>query len=149
MPSIQPFRVLIVEDEALLAMDIEGVVRDAGHVAVGEAADLDDVRALPDTTAPDLAFVDLQLARGSSGLDVCRYVLVRWPATTVVFLTANDRLIPTDFAGGHGIIGKPFTSAGLGAAIRYLEEGVRRPPPKLASPSIFRASDSFAKRLLG
>lgn len=149
MPAPTPLRVLIVEDEALLALDVEGVVQDAGHLVVGDAASLSDVEALPVTTAPDLAFVDMQLAQGSSGLDVCRYIITRWPAAVVVFLTANDRLIPADFAGGHGIIGKPFTRVGLTAAIRYLEQGLSAPPPTLMQPSIFRVSEAFAETLLG
>ena len=147
MPPVPPYKVLIVEDEALLAMDIEAVVSDTGHRVVGDAASLSDVRALPVGLAPDLAFVDMQLAEGSSGLDVCRLILERWPAAIVVYVTANDRLIPVDFAGGHGIIAKPFTRAGLIAAIRYLEQGISQPPPTLAQPTSFRASEAFGQSL--
>ena len=79
--------VLVVEDEALLAMDIEAMVEDAGHEVVAEGASLHDVEALDGALHPDLAFVDLQLAKGTSGLDVCRLINQRWPETIIVFAT--------------------------------------------------------------
>ncbi|RZI57448.1 MAG: response regulator, partial [Zymomonas sp.] len=74
-------RVVIVEDEAILVMDIEAMVEDLGHVVVAEAASLQEVEKMALDPAPDLAFVDMQLARGSSGLDVCALIMDRWPNT--------------------------------------------------------------------
>jgi len=62
----RPLRVLIVEDEALLAMDMEAKVEDSGHSVPAEAASLQEVEALADETCFDLAFVDIQLARGTN-----------------------------------------------------------------------------------
>ena len=138
--------VLIVEDEMLLAMDIEAMVEDSGHQVAAEAASLQDVVALPDDVAPDLAFVDLHLAHGSNGLDVCRLIRQRWPATLIVFVTANVSKIPDDLAGGHGIIAKPFSHAGVVNAIRYLAEGVFDPPPSVPPPSSLIASANLQRR---
>jgi CheY-like chemotaxis protein len=124
-----PLSVLIVEDEALLAMDIEAMIEDAGHRVAGEASSLSEVEKLSDALTPDLAFVDIQLAQGSSGLDVCRTIQSRWPSTFIVFVTANPKKIPDDFIGAHGVIPKPFTRNGLMSAMRYIEEGVCDPPP--------------------
>ena len=63
-------RVLIVEDEALVAMAIESMLVMAGHDAVGQADDLETALAAVDADMPDLALVDMQLARGCNGLDV-------------------------------------------------------------------------------
>jgi CheY-like chemotaxis protein len=139
-----PLSVLIVEDEALLAMDIEAVVEDAGHKVVAEAASLYDVEDLATDLLPDLAFVDIQLAKGTSGLDVCALIRERWPVTLVVFVTANPLKIPADYAGGHGVIPKPFSRNGLLSAMRYIEEGVRTPPPVLPQPASFTAAPAFA-----
>jgi transposase len=99
----------------------------------------------PSTTlAPDLAFVDIQLAQGSSGLDVCRTIQSRWPDTFIVFVTANPKKIPDDFLGAHGVIPKPFTRNGLMSAMRYIEEGVCDPPPTSPQPASFIASPAFA-----
>ena len=139
-----PLSVLIVEDEALLAMDIEAMIEDVGHHVVGEAASLFDVEALSDTLDPHLAFVDLHLAKQTSGLDVARLITLRWPRTLIIFVTANPKKIPDDFAGGHGVISKPFSRSGLQSALRYIEEGVCDPPPTSPQPSSFLASPAFA-----
>jgi len=136
----RPLRILIVEDEALLAMDIEAMIEDSGHEVVGEAASLTEVRDLSGLMGPDVAFVDIQLAEGSSGLDVAAFIQEHWHDTAVVFLTANPKKIPEDFAGAKGVIPKPFSRSGLIAAMRYLEEGLRRPPPASAQPRSFLPS---------
>ncbi|TPG42381.1 response regulator [Sphingomonas koreensis] len=138
-----PLRILIVEDEALLVMDLEAMIEDAGHVVVGEAASLRDTMALGDV-APDIAFVDMQLAHGDCGVDVCAYIHRQWACAVIVYVTANPKKIPDDFAGGHGVIPKPFSRAGLTSAMRFIEEGVCDPPPSNSPPASFTASPRFA-----
>lgn len=138
-----PLKILIVEDEALLAMDMSAMVEDTGHEVVAEAASLREVEAIPQACAPDLAFVDMQLAEGSNGLDVCRYIRGHWSQALIIFVTANPKIIPADFAGGHGVISKPFTGSGLKGAIRYITEGIIDPPPCSRQPSSFTASPSL------
>ena len=135
-----PLRVLVVEDEALLAMDIETMVSDAGHMVGAETNSLHEVEALDVTLRPDLAFVDMQLARGSNGLDVCRYIRNQWADTAIVFVTANALKVPPDECGHYGIIPKPFSRNGLMSAMRYIEQGVVDPPPKMSRPTSFIAS---------
>lgn len=139
------FQIVIVEDEALLVMDLEAMLEDRGHDVVGEAASLDEFRALTLDHAPDIAFVDLQLADGSSGLDVCALAKDRWPETAVVFVTANPTMIPDDYLGAHGVIPKPFSRAGLLSAMRFLEEGIVDPPPTIDAPPSFIASPRIAQ----
>ncbi|MDX3909419.1 MAG: response regulator [Sphingobium sp.] len=141
---VPPLNILIVEDEALLAMDIEAMILDSGHCVIGEAASLRDVLALDLPASPDVAFVDIQLD-GSSGLDVCTLIQERWSATAVVFVTANPKKIPDDFCGAHGVIPKPFSRAGLMSAMRYIEDGICDPPPASAQPSSFLASPKLAR----
>ncbi len=54
MSKTKPLNILIVEDEALLAMDIEMMIENSGHVAVGEAASLYDVKDFDDELQLDL-----------------------------------------------------------------------------------------------
>ncbi len=136
-------KVMVVEDEILLAMDIGAVIEDSGHHVIAEAASLREVQAVPLSTRIDLAFVDMQLAEGSNGLDVCGHILAHWPKAIVVFVTANPKKIPDDFAGAHGVVPKPFSRSGLKEAIRYIEEGICDPPP-VQQPSNFDASPAFA-----
>lgn len=140
---IAPLGVLIVEDEALLAMDLEAMVEDTGHSVVAEASSLSDVAALIDSLDPAIAFVDIQLAKGTSGLDVARLIGQRWPSTVIVFVTANPLKIPPDFAGAHGVIAKPFSRTGLMSAMQYIAESVMAPPPGSAPPASFTASAAF------
>jgi DNA-binding LytR/AlgR family response regulator len=139
-------QVLIIEDEMLLAMDIEAMVEDSGHYVLAGAASLKDVEALPDGIRPQLAFVDLHLADDSSGLEVSRLIQERWPDTLIVFLTANVARIPGDFGGAHGVIAKPFSHAGVTNAIHYLANGVFDPPPSIPLPASFKPSPHLQSR---
>ena len=125
----EPLRVLIVEDEALLLMAVEDEGHDVGCTAMtsGEAI------ALAGMVEPDVAFVDLQLLDGPTGVDVARY-LRGTKGTMVVFITANATRLPSDYEGAAGIVSKPFSQAGIIATIRYLAQCVRQPPPSLPAP---------------
>ena len=138
--------VLIVEDEMLLAMDIEAMVEDSGHHVLAEAASLQEVEALPDDLKPQLAFVDVHLAQNSSGLDVCQYIRAHWPDALVVFVTANVSKIPADFSGAHGVIAKPFSHAGVVNVINYLANGMFDPPPSIPRPASLIASPDLKRR---
>lgn len=138
--------VLIVEDEMLLAMDIEAMVEDSGHRVLAEAASLQDVEALPGDLNPQLALVDIHLAHNSNGLDVCQYIREHWPASLIIFLTANVSKIPDDFVGAHGVIAKPFSHAGVVNAIKYLANGVFDPPPNIPRPESLTASRHLEHR---
>jgi CheY-like chemotaxis protein len=140
---VAPLNVLIVEDEAILVMDMEMVVEDAGHRVVGDAASVDELRDLQLQQPPDLAFIDVHLAQGSSGLDASTIIRNRWSDVCIVFVTANPGKVPTGHAGSHGVIGKPFTHKGMLAALAYICEGLCAPPPTLALPPCFMPFQNF------
>ncbi len=139
-----PLNILIVEDEPLIAMDLEMMVEDAGHLVIAEAKSLYDAQTLADDLQPHLAFVDIQLAEKTSGLDVSQLIQKRWPDTIIVFVTANPKIIPPDFAGAHGVMPKPLSRSGFLSAMKYLQEGVCDPPPTIQQPNSFTASPAFA-----
>jgi CheY-like chemotaxis protein len=137
-------KILIVEDEALLALELESLIEDCGHEVAGWAPSVSDALDIIEEEAEiDLVFLDIQLQDGGSGFDVADY-LKRNSRIAFVFLTANPRRIPKDFAGACGVISKPYSITGLLDCIGYLEEGIRRPPPSLALPTSFRLSPEFA-----
>jgi DNA-binding response OmpR family regulator len=142
MKPLPSLRFLVVEDEALLAMDLEMMIGDAGHRVVGGAGCLADMDRLDDDIDPEVAFVDIQLADGSSGLEVCKQIRERWPATIVIFVTANPKMAALDLHGGHGLIAKPFSRAGFIAAMRYLTKGISDPPPDADPPPALSLSRS-------
>ncbi|SMO98548.1 response regulator [Paracoccus laeviglucosivorans] len=139
-----PLKFLVVEDEPLISMDIEMMIADAGHQVIGTAATLDEVQAMSQEQELNVALVDLHLARGSSGFDVSDHIQMRWPGAIIVFVTANPSEIPEDFGGAHGVIAKPFSSAGFVSAMQYLKEGICDPPPVSPQPGSFVASKAFA-----
>ncbi len=142
-----PLRILIAEDEALIVMQLEMILEDAGHRVVGSAATAPEAIDKARDTLPDLVFVDLQLRGGSSGLDIVR--TLRDEDALLIFVTANAARFASDFEGAAGIIAKPFTEAVILDTVAYLEECVRRPPPRLAMPLGLRMDPDYLARLAG
>ncbi|TIX90601.1 response regulator [Rhizobium sp. P44RR-XXIV] len=139
-----PLNILIVEDEPLLVMDVTTMIEDAGHIVIGFAASLYELEKMQPIRPPHIAFVDMQLANNSTGLDVCAYIKSRWADTIIVFVTANPKKIPDDFAGAHGVISKPFSRHGFMNALIYLQESVCTPPPVKAIPGSLVASSNLS-----
>jgi DNA-binding response OmpR family regulator len=140
--SLEPLKVLIIEDEALLAMELEELVHEAGHGVAGWATCYDEARDLIDSVDADIAFVDVHLTDGPTGVEIARYISEH-KRSMVVFMTANPKRVPENFAGAVGVIAKPYTMNGLLAALRYLQEGVRRPPPESVLPVGFTLAPSY------
>jgi two-component system, response regulator PdtaR len=86
---------------------------------VGIAASCKEALALGKGLAPDLAFVDIHLADGPTGIDVSRHFSDEL-GITVLFMTANAKRIPDDFAGACGVIAKPYTERGVREALAYV-----------------------------
>jgi two-component system, response regulator PdtaR len=135
-------KVLIVEDEALPAMLLRGYLEDAGHEVVGWATSSTEAIELVRVERPDLTFVDLHLADGLTGVNIAKDVCAAH--SHVVFITANSRMLPADYAGALGAISKPYSVHGIQRALKYIEEALRSPPPRCTRPSSF----TLAPRLL-
>jgi CheY-like chemotaxis protein len=125
LSSEKPLRILIVEDEILIALELESLLQDLGHDVVGIAASSEDARTLGQDLKPDLAFVDIHLVDGPSGVEVARH-LAAHHQVTVLFMTANAKRIPEDFAGAWGVIVKPYTERGVREALSYVMAGQPR-----------------------
>jgi DNA-binding LytR/AlgR family response regulator len=111
-------KVLIVEDEALLALELESEVEIAGHEVVGVALSSKQARDLMQSTQPDFAFVDIHLVDGPTGIDVGRDLAQK--GVPYVFVSGNIKKLPPDFAGALGAIEKPYTMNGMKNALEYL-----------------------------
>ncbi|HEX8584838.1 MAG TPA: response regulator [Allosphingosinicella sp.] len=113
-------RVLIVEDEMLVAMNIEDMLLDLGHEVAGLATRLAPALALAGESEIDAAVLDVNLAGEHS-----------FPVADLL----DKRGIPFLFATGYGLGGieeryrgrvvlqKPFRLADLGAALRSAVQG--------------------------
>lgn len=101
-------RILIIEDEPLIAMDLESLVTEIGHEVVGVAATRTDAQQLAAITNPGLVLADIQLADGSSGIDAVNDILSR-TNVPVIFITAYpERLLTGARAEPTFLITKPF-----------------------------------------
>ncbi|MGO4352875.1 response regulator [Rhizobium sp. RAF36] len=99
-------RVLIVEDEALIAMELERIVTDAGHSTVGPVSTVE--QALAHAPRVEAALVDLGLADGLSGAALARRLIDRY-GTKVIFVTGTPREVGHGLDGAVDVIGKPFS----------------------------------------
>ncbi|HWJ68896.1 MAG TPA: response regulator [Sphingobium sp.] len=109
--------VLIIEDEPLIALQIEDIVRSLGHNVVGIAATHSQAIALFDAHRPRLVLADIQLADGSSGIDAVNEILERF-SVPVVFITAfPERLLTGERPEPTFLITKPFSDDFVRATI--------------------------------
>lgn len=111
-------KVMIVEDEMLLAMELESEVEMAGHEVVGTAMNREQASGLVKGYRPDFAFVDIHLQDGPTGIDVGRDLAAK--DIPYVFVSGNIKKIPPDFAGALGAIEKPYTTNGMKNALAYI-----------------------------
>ncbi len=109
--------VLIIEDEPIIAMDIESIVRDLGHNVTGVAVTRDEAIAQARKSPPGLVLADIQLADDSSGIDAVKDILAEF-AVPVIFITAfPERLLTGTRPEPTFLITKPFQRATVKAAI--------------------------------
>ena len=126
-------RVLVVEDEFFVAFEIESVVREMGLVPVGIAPD--SLRAQELAVEADLAFVDLNLADGPTGIDLGRGLADR--GITVIYMTANPGMLGAGVPGAVGVLPKPVNDAELRQAVHFAvhrhqkSEQAATPPQRL------------------
>ena len=109
--------VLIIEDEPIIAADIESLVEDLGHTVDNIAATHSDaVKAVSDKK-PGLVLADVQLADGSSGIEAVEEILQSFDVP-VIFITAfPERLLTGDKPEPAYLISKPFKPENVKAAI--------------------------------
>lgn len=137
--------VLIVEDEALLALELSFIVREAGCNDVGHAMDSQEALSLATALHPDLALVDVHLSDGPTGVDVARAIVEECQAVAL-FMTANVKRLPEDFAGACGVIGKPYSDKAVRAALVYLAGCLRTGRASGLPPVGLQLAPAYAER---
>lgn len=109
--------VLIIEDEPLISMQLEDLVRSLGHTICGTAATRTQAQEVVAETTPGLVLADIQLADGSSGLDAVDDILAI-DSVPVIFITAYpERLLTGDRPEPTYLVTKPFQESTVRAAI--------------------------------
>lgn len=111
-------KVMVIEDEPLIAMDIRNTVTDMGHHVTGIARTRDQAVALGRKERPDLILADIQLADNSSGIDAVNILLQELGDVPVIFITAfPDRLLTGEKPEPAFLIPKPFTVEQVRSAV--------------------------------
>ena len=109
--------VLIIEDEPVIAADIEALVRELGHKVLDVAATRKEAAEAVARATPGLVLADIQLADGSSGIDAVKDILGRFDVP-VIFITAfPERLLTGERPEPTFLITKPFQPETVKAAI--------------------------------
>lgn len=110
-------RVLIIEDEPIIAIDIESIVTEMGHLVVAVADTHKEAVEKAAEFEPDLVLADIQLADGSSGVEAVDEILST-TAVPVIFITAYpERLLTGERVEPPFLITKPFRPEAVEAAI--------------------------------
>ena len=109
-------KILIVDDEELIRLQIRTKVESAGHDAL-EAADLASLKAALAGPQPDVVVLDIKLGPGKeeerAGLDMLPQIRKRWPETEVIVLTGlgtTENAVEAGKRGAYNFLTKPFES---------------------------------------
>ena len=114
----QNLKVLVVEDEGLVAAGLRGQLEDIGHQVVGLAKDGDEAVSLASKLRPDLIIMDIRIP-GIDGIEAARAILDQ-EAVPIVFLTAypdDDFVRRAGEAGAMAYLLKPVNQRALGSTI--------------------------------
>jgi DNA-binding response OmpR family regulator len=124
------FRVLIVEDDPFIAMDLEGVLSEAGCDICGVAGSEAEALRLAEATRPPFAVVDVRLSPGD-GRVVARELLRHYD-TAVLMATAHTRELDNLAAtGALACLPKPYSADDVPAALLAISElRAGRPVPR-------------------
>ena len=110
-------RVLIIEDESIIALDLEGMVTGLGHEVIAIATTKDDAVAKARVARPGLILADINLGEGGSGIDAVTEILASFDVP-VIFITAYpERLLTDESPEPTYLVTKPFLPETVRATI--------------------------------
>jgi DNA-binding response OmpR family regulator len=109
--------ILVVEDEFLVALEMQSILEENGYRVLGIAADLSGAMEYASQSI-DLALVDLNLRDGLTGPQIGERLANEYDAA-VLFVTANPRMLGDGVAGTIGVLTKPTDEETLLAATRF------------------------------
>lgn len=128
-------RILIVEDEALVAMELRFVMEDLGYVVVGMAPDARSALALATGGEVELALVDIHLSDGATGVGLGQELGQAFGAT-VLYMTANPGMVSHGVPGTMGVLTKPTDEGCVREAIEYALHLRRGEPAPVVPPGL-------------
>lgn len=121
-------RLLIVEDQEMIAMTIASIVLRLNYELVGSAGTAERALALVSEYQPDVVVMDLSLRGGRDGVETARAIVARTPAQ-IVFLTAAsdvESIARMRSVNPCGIVLKPFRRTELARHLAIAAEASKR-----------------------
>ena len=116
-------RTLIVEDDPLLALDLENIVASVGHRVIGPVSTAVEALEMVERNPLDLALLDICLLDGVSGLTVAKHLKQRW-AIPVIFISASIQEMSLNRDLAVATVSKPFLSDAVIAALEIAEAAI-------------------------
>ncbi len=115
--QLDPAEILIIEDEALTALDLEQLVQSLGHHVIGIARTHKDALALAARRKPHLILSDIELADGSSGVDAVNEILSGFEVPVIFVTGHSEALLTGKKPEPTFLIAKPFSAETVKAVV--------------------------------
>jgi CheY-like chemotaxis protein len=138
-------KILIVEDEPILAIELESIVKELGHDVIGVAASSRAALKVLETQTPDIALVDVHLTDGATGPDTARRIAESGDAA-VLFTTSNPERVPPDFACACGVLTKPYSDQSIKSAIAFISDCISAGHATRPKPHMLKLAPSYRER---
>ena len=121
-------RILIVEDETVLAMQLEDMVQELGHVVVDSVASRTQALANVEMSRPDLALMDINLGSGGDGIEAAVELRRRFDVPSIfvsAYLSLPNMKERAQAAQPLGFVPKPYTQWEIEAALKQAADQLR------------------------
>jgi DNA-directed RNA polymerase specialized sigma24 family protein/CheY-like chemotaxis protein len=115
--SQPPTKVLIIEDEPIISLDLQSIVREMGHSVAAIATTRDEAVRAARRTEPGLVLADIKLADGSSGIDAVKQILSEVTVPTVFITAYPERLLTGERPEPTFLVTKPFVPETVRVAV--------------------------------
>jgi len=119
-------RLLVAEDEAIIALSLVDILRDAGHAVAGVASTAEEAITLAARHKPDLALLDVSLARGSDGRTAAKHLQDDMGIPSIL-VTAHLGTKEAKATGALGLVSKPYTQDAILTIIAQAHALLRNP----------------------
>ena len=88
---MSPVKILIVEDELIIAEDLKEILRELDYRVIGIASDIQGARDILDRELPDIALLDIQLRDGDNGVDLAKYIRSNYRLPIIFITSYSDK----------------------------------------------------------
>lgn len=101
--------VLVVEDEALIRLDIVYALEDAGFAVLEAANVAEAVAVLTDHSEIRAVFTDVDMPGSMDGLKLAAVVYAQWPQTKIIVTSGHRNVTPSDIPAASRFVKKPYS----------------------------------------